>query len=70
MRDAIDLLQRARELVERPEFSDIDRADVLFRLAVCRYKLSSISTAVALFDEALELAERAGHPWACCAPTC
>jgi tetratricopeptide (TPR) repeat protein len=62
VREAIDLLQRARELVERPEFSDIDRADVLFRLAVCRYKLSSISTAVALFDEALELAERAGHP--------
>ena len=62
VREAIDLLQRARELVERPEFSDIDRADVLFRLAVCRYKLSSISTAVALFDEALELAERVGHP--------
>ena len=60
VREAIDLLQRARELVERPEFSDIDRADVLFRLAVCRYKLSSISTAVALFDEALELAERVG----------
>jgi tetratricopeptide (TPR) repeat protein len=62
VREAIDRLQRARELVERPEFSDIDRADVLFRLAVCRYKLSSISTAVALFDEALELAERSGHP--------
>src|SRR4030095_7078470 len=30
--------------------------------AVCRYKLSSISTAVALFDEALELAERSGFP--------
>ena len=30
--------------------------------AVCRYKLSSISTAVALFDEALELAERSGLP--------
>ena len=45
-----------------PEFSDLDRADVLFRLAVCRYKLSSISTAIALFDEALELAERSGLP--------
>ena len=62
VREAIELLQRARELVERPEFSDVDRADVLFRLAVCRYKLSSISTAVALFDEALELAERSGLP--------
>ena len=44
------------------EFSDVDRADVLFRLGVCRYKLSSISTAVALFDEAFELAERSGLP--------
>ena len=62
VRAAIDLLQRARGLSERPEFSDVDRADVLFRLAVCRYKLSSTSTAIALFGEALELAERSGLP--------
>ena len=62
VREATELLQVARELVERPEFSDVDRADVLFRLAVCRYKLSSISTAVALFDEALALAERSRLP--------
>ena len=62
VRDAMDRLQRARDLVERAEFSDLDRADVVFRLGVCRYKLSSISTAVALFDEALELAERSGLP--------
>jgi tetratricopeptide (TPR) repeat protein len=59
---AIALLQRARELTEGPHFSDLERADVLFRLAVCRYKLSSISTAVALFDEALALAERSELP--------
>jgi tetratricopeptide (TPR) repeat protein len=59
---AIELLQRARDLAEGPHFSDVDRADVLFRLAVCRYKLSSIGTAVALFDEALLLAERSGLP--------
>jgi tetratricopeptide (TPR) repeat protein len=62
VRDAMELLVRARELVERPEFSDVGRADVLFRLGVCRYKLSSISTAVALFDEAYQLAERSGFP--------
>ena len=62
VREAIELLQRARELVEQPEFSDVDRADVLFRLAVCRYKLSSISTAISLFDESLALAERSGLP--------
>jgi tetratricopeptide (TPR) repeat protein len=62
VRDALALLQRARELAESPEFSDVDRADILFRLAVCRYKLSSISTATALFDEALELAESSALP--------
>jgi tetratricopeptide (TPR) repeat protein len=59
---AIALLQRARELAEGAEFSDVERADVLFRLAVCRYRLSSISTAIGLFDEALLLAERSGLP--------
>jgi transcriptional regulator with XRE-family HTH domain len=59
---AIALLQRARELAEAPDFSDVERADVLFRLAVCRYKLSSVSTAIGLFDEALALAERSGLP--------
>ena len=59
---AIDLLQRARDIAEGAQFSDVDRADVMFKLAVCRYKLSSIGTAVALFDEALQLAERSGLP--------
>jgi tetratricopeptide (TPR) repeat protein len=59
---ALELLQKARDLVESSQFSDVDRADVLFRVAVCRYKLSSIGTAVALFDEALALAERSGLP--------
>ena len=61
-RDAIDVLQTARELSESPAFSDVDRADVLFRLGCCRYRLSSIPSAIALFDEALELAERTGLP--------
>jgi tetratricopeptide (TPR) repeat protein len=59
---AVDLLQRAREIAERPEFSDLDRAEVLCRLGACRWSLASISTAIALFDEALELAERSGLP--------
>ena len=62
VRAAIELLARARSLVEGQGFSDVDRADILFCLGVCRYKLSSIATAVALFDEALQLAERSGHP--------
>ena len=59
---AVDLLQRAREIAERPEFSDVDRAEVLCRRGACRWSLSSISTAIALFDEALELAERSDLP--------
>lgn len=62
VKEAIDLLLRARELAERDGSSDLDLADVLYRLAVCRYKLSSLSTAIALFDEALALAERSGLP--------
>jgi tetratricopeptide (TPR) repeat protein len=62
LRKAVDLLNRARSVAESPEFSDVDRADVLFRLGVCRYKLSSIATAVGLFGEALKLAEGAGLP--------
>ena len=55
-------LAEARALVERPEFTDLDRAEVLYRLGVCRCLLQSIATAVALFDEALALAERSGLP--------
>ena len=62
VRDAIQLLTRARDLVERPSFSDVDQAQVLFRLGVCRYKLSSISTSLALLTQALELADRSGLP--------
>jgi tetratricopeptide (TPR) repeat protein len=59
---AIDLLNRARDLAEGASFSDVDRADLLYRLGACRFKLSSISTATALFNEALSLAEESGLP--------
>ena len=62
LRASLELLQRAREIAESPEHSDVDRADVLFRLGVCRWQLSSIATAISLFDEALLLAERSGFP--------
>ena len=62
IQDALGLLVRARELAERPGRSDADRAAVIFRLGICRYKLSSISTAVGLLDEALTLADRSGLP--------
>lgn len=62
MREALPLLTRARELVEDSVFSDVDRAEVLFRLGCCRYRLASVTTALALFNEALDLAERSGIP--------
>jgi tetratricopeptide (TPR) repeat protein len=62
MQESLALLQRAREIAERPDMSDIDRADVLFRLGVCRWQLSSLTTAIALFDEALKVAEGSGLP--------
>ena len=62
VREAIELLESARRIVETEQFSDIDRADVVYRVGVCRYKLSSISTAIALFDEALRLADAARLP--------
>jgi tetratricopeptide (TPR) repeat protein len=58
--EALELLARARELADWPMFSDVDRAGVLFRLGVARYKLSSIETSVGLLSAALELAERSG----------
>jgi tetratricopeptide (TPR) repeat protein len=61
-RSALDLLDKARQLVEQPSFSDVERAEVLYRLGVCRYKLSSVSTSLGLFNEALALAERSGFP--------
>jgi tetratricopeptide (TPR) repeat protein len=59
---ALALLAESRALVEGESFTDVDRADVLYRLGVCRYKLSSIATAIALFNEALALADRSGLP--------
>jgi tetratricopeptide (TPR) repeat protein len=62
LKQATELLNRARMLADAPEFSDVDRADVLFRLGVCRYQLSSIATAIGLLNEALTLAEGSQLP--------
>ena len=62
VREAIALLERARSLSEGTSFSDVERADVLFRLGVARYKLNSIQTSIGLFDEALKVAERSEIP--------
>ncbi|MGI9657703.1 MAG: helix-turn-helix domain-containing protein [Gaiellaceae bacterium] len=60
--EALGLLADARSLVERDSFDDVDRAEVMYRMGCCRYRLSSIASATALFDQALELAERGARP--------
>jgi tetratricopeptide (TPR) repeat protein len=62
VREAIALLERARGLTETSSFSEVERADVLFRLGVARYQLNSIQTAIGLFDEAMKLADRSEIP--------
>ncbi len=62
VKPALQLLERCRTINDGPGFSDVDRAQVLFRMAVCRYHLSSIASAVALFSESLKLAEGSGLP--------
>src|SRR5213592_538235 len=57
VKPALQLLQRCRTITDNPGFSDVDRAQVLFRMGVCRYHLSSIASAIGLFSEALQLAE-------------
>src|SRR6476646_2944 len=62
LRPALDLLARARELSEDAAFSNVERADVLYRMGVCRYKLTSINSAITLLSEALDLADRSDLP--------
>ena len=62
VRQGIALLEDARALTESNSFSDVERADVLFRLGIGRFMLNSVQTAIALFDEALSVAERSEIP--------
>jgi tetratricopeptide (TPR) repeat protein len=60
--DAVRILERARAIAETPAFSDVSRADVLYRLGCCRVKGSEIAAAVSLYTVALELCDRSGLP--------
>ena len=56
------LLTRAELVADGRRFTDVDRADVLYRLGCCRYKRSSAANAVGLLTLALELCDRSGLP--------
>ena len=62
LRRALELLNEARGLAETDAFSDIERAEVLLTLGVCRYQLNSNQTAIGLLNEALALADRSELP--------
>jgi tetratricopeptide (TPR) repeat protein len=62
LREAVACLGEARALVAEAPFDDADRAEVLYRLGCCRYKLASVGTALSLFSEALALTETAELP--------
>src|SRR5881398_3063128 len=57
VRPALQQLERCRTIADNPGFSDVDRAQVLYRMGVCRYHLWSMASAIGLFSEALKLAE-------------
>jgi len=54
------LLERARDLAESEGFTDVDRAEVLYRLGCCRVKENANTEAVQLLTVALELCDRSG----------
>ncbi|MGB2874804.1 MAG: tetratricopeptide repeat protein [Gaiellaceae bacterium] len=62
VRAALQHLERCRTITDGAGFSEVDRAQVLFQMGVCRYHLSSIASAVSLFSEGLKLAEGSGLP--------
>ena len=62
VRTALELFEQARPLVEGASFTDFDRAELLYRLGVARYLISSIATSIALLNEALALVERTPLP--------
>jgi tetratricopeptide (TPR) repeat protein len=62
VRKALEILDRGRAVAEQAMFTDVDRAQVLYHVACCRFKLNSISTALALYTQALELVERSPVP--------
>ncbi len=57
LESAVSLLTHARDLAEGDPFTDAHRADVLYRLGCCRFKLSATTNAVSLLTLALELCD-------------
>jgi tetratricopeptide (TPR) repeat protein len=61
LKPALDRLERARTVAAGEAFGDVHRAEVLYRIACCRYKLNHVEQALADFSAGLELADRSGE---------
>ena len=59
--EALTLLKTAKQIAHRPGFSDLDRAEVLFRIGCVRVKRGANSRAVNDLTLALELCARSGR---------
>lgn len=55
------LLARASDITARPEFTERDRAEVLYRLGCCRLQRSKVGNATELFTVALEVCHKSGE---------
>ena len=60
--EALTLLKTAKQIAHRAGFSDLDRAEVLFRIGCVRVKRGANSRAVNDLTLALELCARSGRP--------
>jgi tetratricopeptide (TPR) repeat protein len=58
---AEELLARASDITAKPEFTERDRAEVLYRLGCCRLQRSKTGNATQLFTVALEVCHRSGE---------
>jgi transcriptional regulator with XRE-family HTH domain len=61
LRTALDRLERARSVAAGEALGDVHRAEVLYRIACCRYKLNHVAQSLTDFSAALELADRSGE---------
>ena len=60
--EALTLLKTAKQIAHKPGFSDLDRAEILFRIGCVRVKRGANSRAVNDLSLALELCERSTRP--------
>jgi tetratricopeptide (TPR) repeat protein len=58
VREGLDVLTRARELIDEEQLDESLRAEVLFKLGVARIKLGSTHVAISLLTEAHKLLEQ------------